>query len=152
MKKVISLATALVMCLVMFAGCGSNDVKLSEVMDKINSEFSLSLTQIDSVDKLNSYYSINADDVKQFAAENDSNSDASVEIVMVEAKDATAADAVEKALTARYNSIHSQYSSYSPELLDMVNKCKVTKDGKFVSMIVADKAEDMLKIYYEYVK
>lgn len=152
MKKVISLATALVMCLVMFAGCGSNDVKLSEVMDKINSEFSLSLTQIDSVDKLNSYYSINADDVKQFAAENDSNSDASVEIVMVEAKDATAADAVEKALTARYNSIHSQYSSYSPELLDMVNKCKVTKDGNFVSMIVADKAEDMLKIYYEYVK
>ncbi len=152
MKKVLSLAVSFVVSLAMLTGCGAKEVKLNEVMDKINSEFSISLQQLESVDELNKYYSIDVADVKQFAAEIDSNNDAPVEIVMVEAVDSTAADRVEAALTTRYNAIVGQYSSYTSEKLSMVEACKVTKDGNFVSMIVAENASDMLNVYYEYVK
>lgn len=152
MKKVISIVSAFVLCLAIFAGCGAKEVKLSEVMDKINSDFSLSLQTLESADELNTYYSIDTADVKQFAAEIDPNNNAPVEIVLIEAVDADAASRVETALTTRYNAIYSQYSSYTPEQLDMVKACKVTKDGNFVSMIVADKGADMLNVFYSYVK
>lgn len=152
MKKVISIVSAFVLCLAIFTGCGAKEVKLSEVMDKINSDFSLSLQKLDSADELNTYYSIDTADVKQFAAEIDPNNNAPVEIVLIEAVDADAATRVESALTTRYNAIYSQYSSYTPEQLDMVKACKVTKDGNFVSMIVADKGSEMLDVFYSYVK
>ena len=152
MKKVISIVSAFVLCLAIFTGCGAKEVKLSEVMDKINSDFSLSLQKLESADELNTYYSIDTADVKQFAAEIDPNNNAPVEIVLIEAVDADAAARVESALTTRYNAIYSQYSSYTPEQLDMVKACKVTKDGNFVSMIVADKGADMLNVFYSYVK
>lgn len=152
MKKVISIVSAFVLCLAIFTGCGAKEVKLSEVMDKINSDFSLSLQTLESADELNTYYSIDTADVKQFAAEIDPNNNAPVEIVLIEAVDADAATRVESALTTRYNAIYSQYSSYTPEQLDMVKACKVTKDGNFVSMIVADKGADMLNVFYSYVK
>lgn len=152
MKKVISIVSAFVLCLAIFTGCGAKEVKLSEVMDKINSDFSLSLQTLESADELNTYYSIDTADVKQFAAEIDPNNNAPVEIVLVEAVDSDAASRVESALTTRYNAIYSQYSSYTPEQLDMVKACKVTKDGNFVSMIVADKGSEMLDVFYSYVK
>ena len=152
MKKVISIVSAFVLCLAIFTGCGAKEVKLSEVMDKINSDFSLSLQTLKSADELNTYYSIDTADVKQFAAEIDPNNNAPVEIVLIEAVDADAASRVETALTTRYNALYSQYSSYTPEQLDMVKACKVTKDGNFVSMIVADKGADMLNVFYSYVK
>ena len=152
MKKVISIVSAFVLCLAIFAGCGAKEVKLNEVMDKINSDFSLSLQKLESADEVNKYYSIDTADVKQFAAEIDPNNNAPVEIVLIEAVDADAATRVESALTTRYNAIYSQYSSYTPEQLDMVKACKVTKDGNFVSMIVADKGSEMLDVFYSYVK
>lgn len=152
MKKVISIVSAFVLCLAIFTGCGAKEVKLSEVMDKINSDFSLSLQTLESADELNTYYSIDTADVKQFAAEIDPNNNAPVEIVLIEAVDADAATRVESALTTRYIAIYSQYSSYTPEQLDMVKACKVTKDGNFVSMIVADKGAEMLDVFYSYVK
>ncbi len=152
MKKLISMATALVLSLAMLAGCGAKEVNLTEVMDKINSDFSLSLTKLESAEDLNAYYSIETADVKQFAAEIDANNDAPVEIILVEAVDSAAADRVETALTTRYNAIINTYSSYTPEKVSMVEACKVTKDGNFVSMIVADKGPEMLDTYYTFVK
>lgn len=152
MKKVISFAVALVLSFTVLVGCSSANVNLSEVMDKINSEYSLSLQTLESADDLNKYYSINPADVKQFSAEIDSNNNAPVEIILIEAVDSEAASRVETALTTRYNSIISQYASYTPDKLSMVEACKVTKDGNFVSMIVAENADGMLNIYYEYVK
>ncbi len=152
MKKAISIAASLVLCLMIFAGCGAKEANLNEVMDKINSEYQLSLQTFSSVDDLNKYYSINTSDVKQFAAEIDSNNDRPIVIIMVEAVDSEAAGNVEKALTNYYNSIISTYSSYSAENLEMVKSCKVTKDGNFVSLIVASDAQGMLDIYYSFIK
>ena len=152
MKRIFAVVVALVLCLSLLAGCGSKDVNLNDVMTKLNSDFSLSLQTLSSVDELNTYYSISTDDVKQFAAEIDSTNDAPKEIILIEATDADAATRVEEALTTRLNSIMATYNSYSPDQVDMVKACKVTKDGNFVSLIVADKAPDMLNVYYEYVK
>lgn len=152
MKRIFAVAVALVLCLSLLAGCGSKDVNLNDVMTKLNSDFSLSLQTLSSADELNTYYSISTDDVKQFAAEIDSTNDAPKEIILIEATDADAATRVEEALTTRLNSIMATYNSYSPDQVDMVKACKVTKDGNFVSLIVADKAPDMLNVYYEYVK
>ena len=38
MKKVISFAAVLILCLSIFAGCGAKDVNLGDVLDKMNSE------------------------------------------------------------------------------------------------------------------
>lgn len=152
MKRVVSLAAVLALCLAIFVGCGTKDVKLSEAMDKINKDYNLSLQTLSSADDLSKYYDIKADDVKQFAAEIDSNNDAPVEIVLIEAVDSKAADNIEAALTTRYHSIVSQYSSYTPEKLDMVKACKVTKDGNLLSLIVADNASDILNTYYSFIK
>lgn len=152
MKKVLSVITIFSLCFALLTGCGTKSVNLSEVMDKINSDFRLSLKTLDDSEKLNQYYSIETEDVKQFAAEIDSNNDAPVEIVLVEAVDSAAADRIESALTTRYNAIISQYSSYTPEKLSAVQACKVTKDGNYVTMIVAENGPDMLEIFYDYLK
>ncbi len=152
MKKVATLLSVLILCLTMLAGCGSTNVDLSEVMNKINTDFNLSLKTLENVDDLNTYYTIDTADVKQFAAELDANANAPQEIVMVEAVDADAASRVETALSNRYNSIYGIFKSYSPEQASIVEESKVTKDGNFVSMIVAENSADMLKVYYEFVK
>lgn len=152
MKKFFTIVFAMLLCLSLLVGCGAKDADLSEVMTKLNSDYSLSLVSLSSVDELNTYYSINTEDVKQFAAEIDSTNDAPKEIIMIEAVDSDAASRVEEALTNRLNSIMATYNSYSPDQVDMVKACKVTKDGNFVSLIVADEASDMLNVYYEYIK
>ena len=173
MKRVFTLVFTVVMAVFVLAGCGSKDSPevidttngtsnlslqalenkdLSQVMNTINSAYSLSLKTLESVGDLKKYYSINPDDVKQFAAEIDSNNNAPVEIVLVEATDSKAADSVEKALTQRYNSIVSQYTSYTPEKLDMVKACKVTKDGNYVSLIVAENGPEMLQTFRDGIK
>ena len=69
MKKVISLAVALVLCLSIFAGCGAKEVNLADLMDKMNSEYSVDATKYETKHDMYKYYNINADDIKQFAAE-----------------------------------------------------------------------------------
>lgn len=152
MKKVISFALALVLCCALFVGCGAKEVNLSEVMTKIDADFSLSLKKLESVDDLNTYYSIETADVKQFAAEIDPNNDAPVEIVLIEAVDSDAASRIETALTTRYNAVFSQYSSYTPEKLDMVKSCKVTNENNFVTLIVADNGSEILSAFNESIK
>lgn len=156
MKKIISLICVAVICLTVFAGCGGAgaEADLSSVLKEMNTEYSVSgVEEITDVNELNAYYQINSDDVKQFAAEISSNSsDDYVEIVLVEANDSTAAQNITTQLTNRYNSIYSQYASYSADQLDMIKSCKVTTDGNFVSMIVSKDAQGMLDIFYKSVK
>ena len=152
MKRFFALVLAAVMAVSVFAGCGGGGKDLKETMKTINSTYSLSLKELENKDDLKKYYSINPDSVKQFAAEIDSNNNAPVEIVLVEAKDSAAADEVEKALGGRYNSIISQYASYTPEKLDMVKSCKVSKDGNYVSLIVAENGPEILKTFQDSIK
>ena len=141
MKRIIALAIAAIMSVSVLAGCGGGS-DLNNVMSNINSTYNLNLKSLESKDDLSKYYSIKPESVKQFAAEIDSNNNAPVEIIMVEATDADAANEIEK----------SQYASYTPEKLDMVKDCKVTKDGNYVSLIVADNAAEILQKYQDSIK
>ena len=129
MKKVISIAVALVLCLSIFAGCGAKEVNLADLMDKMNSEYSVDATKNETKDDMYKYYNINADDIKQFAAEvGKSDTDSkNTEVVLVEATDSDAASRVETALTNRYNSIFQQNASYSAAELDMVKIVRLQK-------------------------
>ena len=155
MKRVISLVLVALIAVAVLAGCGSNgsgdagkSVDLNAVMDKINSENGLSLEKVTEAKMLNRYYGVDEKDVKQFAAEMDkSDPNAPIEIVLVEAVDADAAGRVESALNTRYASVLNTYTSYTPDKVDMVKACKVTKDGNFVTLIIADNAEAMVKAF-----
>ena len=172
MKRLIALALAAMMAAAVFAGCGGNNtsaskadtasadatsaesgVDLTAVLDKINTENNLSLEKVDTTKKLKRYYGIEEEDVKQYAAEMDkSDTNAPVEIVLVEGVDAGAADRIESALQTRYDSVLNTYTSYTPEKVDMVKACKVTKDGKFVSLIIADNADAMVSTFQSSIK
>lgn len=157
MKKIIALALAALMAVAVLAGCGGNSAKevdLNAVLDTINSANGLSLEKITEAKMLSRYYNgVEEADVKQFAAERDaSDPNAPVEVVLIEAKDADAAGRVETALNNRYNSVLSTYTSYTPEKVDLVKACKVTKDGNFVTMIIADNAEAMVKTFQDSIK
>ncbi|MER2081567.1 MAG: DUF4358 domain-containing protein [Ruminococcus sp.] len=151
MKRIIALVIAAVMAVSVFAGCGGGK-NLGDVLTSINSTYNLSLKTLESKDDLKKYYSINPDSVKQFAAEIDSNNNAPVEIVLVEAVDDSAATEIEKVLAGRYNSIISQYASYTPDKLEMVKDCKVSKDGNYVSLIVAENGPEILKTFQDSIK
>ena len=151
MKRIIALVIAAVMAVSVFAGCGGGK-NLGDVLTSINSTYNLSLKTLESKDDLKKYYSINPDSVKQFAAEIDSNNNAPVEIVLVEAVDDSAATEIEKVLAGRYNSIISQYASYTPDKMEMVKDCKVSKDGNYVSLIVAENGPEILKTFQDSIK
>lgn len=128
-------------------------VDLNDVLDKINNENGLSLERVSETKRLKRYYNIAEEDVKQFAAENDkSDPNAPIEIVLVEGVDSAAADRIEEALKFRYDSVINTYTSYTPEKVDMVKACKVTKDGNFVSMIIHENAADMVSIFQDSIK
>ena len=159
MKRVISLVLVALIAVAVLAGCGSGSVEagkavdLNAVLDKINSENNLSLEKVTEGKMLNRYYGIDENDVKQFAVEMDkSDPNAPVEIVLIEAKDATAAENINKALETKYNSVLSTYTSYTPEKVDMVKACKVTKDGNFLSLIIAENAAAMVKTFQDSIK
>lgn len=173
MKRIIALALAAMMSAAVIAGCSgsaesksdagssassaasseASKVDLNTVLDKINTENALSLDKIDDVKKLKRYYGIDEADVKQFAGETDkSDPNAPIEIVLIEGKDAAAAGRIESALNTRYGSVLNTYTSYSPDKVDMVKACKVTKDGNFVSMIIADNAPTMVKTFQDSIK
>lgn len=153
MKKIMATIFAALMVITYFSGCSTKEADLSVVLQDINSNFADStknLTQLTDVAELNTYYEINTDDVKQFAAEiNKDASTAPVEIVIVEAVDSTAAESVKTQLEHRYNRIYGLYSSYSAEQFDMVKDCGVTQSGNFVTMIVAEDYSDMIKVVNE---
>ena len=181
MKRIIVLAMAAMMSVAVLAGCGggseskndadssaasaasssssssssssASSVDLNTVLNKINAENGLSLDNIDDVKKLKRYYNIEEADVKQFAGETDkSDPNAPIEIVLVEGTDADAAGRIESALNTRYSSVLNTYTSYSPDKVDMVKACKVTKDGNFVSMIITENAEAMVKTFQDSIK
>ena len=146
MKKIIAIALAAVMMIAVLAGCGgadsNNDVKLSEVLSEINEKYPDStsgLTELTEKNDLKRYYGIEVDDVIDFAAEiNTDSSKAPLEIVIVKAEDGTAKKEIEQKLTNRYNSILSQYASYSADQLKMAKACGVTTAGDVVVLAVAE--------------
>ena len=141
----------IILLLSVLTGCkNSAGVDPKAIMNDIKMQYADTMTDMrdleDSAD-LQTYYYIEPEDVRTFAAAIKTDAaDAPVEIVLVEAIDENAAQNVYTALERRYNSIVSQYASYSPEQLSMAQACEVTQNGSFVTMIVAEDYDGMIKL------
>ncbi len=127
------------------------DVVLSDVLAKINQKFSITkelVIAIESTDDLELFYNINPSDVKQFAAQTAVNTATDIdEIILVEAVDSDAAQRVYDALVNRYNSQKDLCASYSAELLAIIEKCSVERNGNFVTLIMSSDAKAITEYY-----
>lgn len=150
-KKIFGIILCVLLLCTFFACTGEKEVVLYDVLDSINTEFSVdmeSMITIEDTDKLELYYNIAPDDVKQFAAETTRNSSTDVtEFIFVEAVDSDAAKRVYDALDIRYNSQRDLCASYSAELLAIVNKCSVVQDGNFVILAMCDNFDAVTEHY-----
>ena len=73
------------------------------------------------------------------------------EVVMIKAKDASAAAEVERLLKAKHQSFVEQSKGYDPQNYALAQKCKVEKNGNYVSMFLTPDFETMKSIYRKYI-
>jgi len=141
------------MFICVFAGCGSSgnsdseDVKLSSVISQINKEYPDSvegLTELKDKSDLTRYYEIEEDEIEDFAAEiNTDSSKAALEIVIVKSDDVKN---VESKLNIRYQSILSQYASYSADQLKIAKEGGVKTSGDYAYLVVAENSDGIFEI------
>lgn len=154
MKKVLMSAVAILMCMCLFTACGGgkalNDTPLTEALESINAQLfngGEGMRAVDSLDKLELYYSIDPADVAEFAAEVAKNSATEIdEVVLVKAVDEEAAKRVTEKLELRLQSQKDLCASYSAELLAVADKCSVRTQGVLVSLIITEQYEEAVKI------
>ena len=152
MKKIFCAVLILMVITAVLGGCSGKSADLKAVMNDINTGLAdtTDLKELTDVSELQSYYFIEPEDVKQFAAEIKTDSSAApCEIVLVEAKDDAAAENIRTALERRYNSLVNQYASYSPAFLELVKGCGVSQNGTFVTMIIAENYDALIKTVNE---
>ena len=127
MKRIVSVLVAAILIVAMLTACGgAKNVDLKDLMSTVNSQFNIS--------------DLKTHDVKQFAAELSTAAKQYVEVVLVEAKDQTAADNVKKQLEAHLNSQISTAKSYDAAQVEMIQSCSVQQSGNYVYLVVSDAA------------
>lgn len=131
-------------------GCSSantKEVNLNDVMSKMGSEVSMEGMIEFTKNDLSDYYGIEEENVKQFSARVHNSGIKSDEIVLIEASDSKNAEIVKDKLQERYQSKVNENSSYNPTELAVIEKCKVSTNGNYVSMIVSPEVEKLEKVY-----
>lgn len=155
MKKILLAITSLLMCACLLTACGTaektlNDTPLSEAMDKINAEVfggGENMRVIDSLDKLELYYSIDPADVEEFAAEVSKNSATEIdEVILIKAVDTDAAKRIAEKLEIRLQSQKDLCASYSAELLAVADKSEVRTQDVLVSLIITEEYDKAVSI------
>ncbi len=122
---------------------------LKTVLSDINAKYTDvtgTLRELTDTSELEKYYSVPADTVKSFAAEIGSDTNAPVEIILIEANDSDSVTQIKQKLDMRYNSVYSIYASYSAEQLDTVKACKVEVNGNYVTLIIAPDYDGIMEI------
>ena len=150
----------------LFVGCGGKDdnksggsdaksVKLTDVLNDINSKFDISdstvqgLKKLETNDELDRYYMIAADDIKQFAAERSSSANDFTEIVLIEATGSDAVNKIVTQLNSRLDAQRNTAKSYTPEASAMLEKSEVKTKGNFVYLVINEKYDDIVKTIEE---
>ncbi len=149
MKRLLCLL-CLMLCGCLLCSCnGLKDVNLDEFASELNTEFALTdVSVISDVQELESFYNINADDVKQFSAEYKTDSaDGYTEIVLVEATNGEAVQSIRSKLDNRYMAVYTEFSANAPDKLDMVKNCSVNIDGNYVTLFISEKSADMYNFF-----
>ena len=74
------------------------------------------------------------------------------EAVMIKAKDNAAAAEVERLLKVKHQSFLEQAKGYDAQNYALAQKCKVERNGSYVSMFLTPDFEAMKNVYGEYIK
>lgn len=169
MKRILALTMAVLMMAAVLVACGGSkdggksdssakSVDLPAVLADINSKFDISESTVDGLkkletnDELDRYYMIAAGDIKQFAAERSSSSTDFTEIVIVEANDSAAVDKIVTQMNSRLDAQRNTAKSYTPEAVEMLEKCSVKTNGNFVYLVINEKSEDIVKAIEDAIK
>lgn len=153
MRRFIScIALLLIISLFLCSCANQNSVDLNALTQSINEEFSLTdMTPVTTADELYTLFLIEEDDISQFAAEYDAESDIRREIILVEAKDKTSAFQVKTTLYNRLDSFLSNSKSYSPEEYAVLENCSVNVyQDIYVTLVIMGNAEEIDRYIEEY--
>ena len=147
MKRFLCVIAVITVLAVTLCACGQAAKPLSEVFEKLKTDYNITdLLEYKSADDL-SRYGIKAEDVEESAGGVNKTGVNQEEIVLVKTKDAEAAKRVQDALSKRLESKLNETKNYNPEQYAIVEKCSVDVDGNYVSMIISSNAEAMKKDY-----
>lgn len=147
MKRFFIIVTAALLILCVFAACNTKTVDLNAVMDDINGSYALGdLKVIEDTDGLHRYFQIDADSVKQFAAEISSSAKKYSEVILIEAVDQSAADTIKTQLETHLNAQLGNAKSYDAEQVAMLEACKVEENGNFVYLVIGDNHEGIEEV------
>ena len=147
MKRFLCVIAVITVLAVTLCACGQAAKPLSEVFEKLKTDYNITdLLEYKSADDL-SRYGIKAEDVEESAGGVNKTGVNQEEIVLVKTKDAEAAKRVQDALNKRLESKLNETKNYNPEQYAIVEKCSVDVDGNYVSMIISSDAEAMKKDY-----
>lgn len=148
MKRTGLLLLAIILIIGTMCGCGedkespSSAADFSTVKQKIDESFDFSeLYGIQDAEELSLTYSFEQADIADFYAKYSVTGMDSQEIIIVKAVNTEAAERIKSALETRYKSKVNEAASYSPEQLELVQKCSVRVDGDIVSLVVDKNAD-----------
>ena len=141
MKRILTILTAALLILAICTACGSKkSTDLKALLDEINTAYGFSdMKTVEDTDSLNRYYQVEADSVKQFAAELPASSKDFNEIILIEAVDENAAAQIKTQLDNRLRSQLSNAKSYNAEQVSMIESCETKQNGNYVYLVIGDK-------------
>lgn len=151
MKKYISLILAVFFILTL-CGCEKElTTDLETVISDINEKFAFdTMNEIESKEELSQYYLIETDDVNTFAAEFSTGKSYTTEIILVEAVDEISAENVAKVLENYYRTRVDMANTYDANFAYILSSCSVKTEGRYVSLVIADNAQEIEEVYNSY--
>lgn len=146
MKKIICLLLTLMLVL---SGCGQETVTkdITAIKDTIISQLEITEALDLPAERLLDLYGIEASQIKISACFITMGGAFPDEIVMVEAVDAAAAKTVAEKLEARLADVKNQAQNYDAESYALLEKCKVSTNGLYVTLFISAKSADMQSIF-----
>jgi len=127
-------------------------VKLSTVRSEIKAVLSVNDAADLEADSISGLYGIDSADIKDAAGFVVMAGTFPHEVVMIEAKDASAADRIQNMLSAKHQSFVEQSKGYDAENYALAQKCKVVRKGNQLSMFLTPDFETMQNVYNKYIK
>ena len=125
---------------------------LAQIQTEIKSAVSASgAMDLDAV-AISSLYGIETDDMVQAVGFVVMEGTFPHEAVMIEAKDSGAAARVENLLKVKHSSFVEQSRGYDADNYALAQKCKVVRNGNYISMFLTPDYEIMKTVYAKYIK
>lgn len=132
----------------------TNESKKS--LEDIREEIILALGASDAApldaNSASSIYGVDAEDILQAAGFVVMAGTFPHEIIMIEASSSEAADRIANLFTVKLDSFTEQSKGYDAKNYALAQKCKVERNGSFVSLFLSPDCEQIKGIYNKYIK